>query len=204
MRIRSTPKLGPAILTIGLSLAACRPSPTGPIPEANVEAVERAPRVSLYGRDVPDGLTARPERDWTVPGESLLEEQPRELAQVGQARRVDLALFVDPGGRVRSVEVVKSSGARAVDERAAEIAASWRFSPARKGAVPVSAWVDDAWVEWPLIIVDGVLRPDILPDELGRLDILHVDICKGSRCGLFFGAPWARSGIIDITTRAGR
>ena len=63
MRSRSTPTPGPPILLVGLTVAGCGPWATGPAPEPSAEAVEAAepiPRVLLYGRDLPEGVTERP------------------------------------------------------------------------------------------------------------------------------------------------
>lgn len=53
-----------------------------------------------------------------------------------------LRVRVDTAGRVASVSVVKSSGHRALDERAlSTVRDRWRFKPARAAGLPVGSEV---------------------------------------------------------------
>lgn len=60
----------------------------------------------------------------------------------GQEGRVLVRAEVLPDGRCSRVELRQGSGHALLDEAALEAVRKWRFVPARKGDVAVSAWVD--------------------------------------------------------------
>ncbi|MDX1393628.1 MAG: TonB family protein [Gemmatimonadota bacterium] len=159
-------------------------------------------RVSAYGPSLPEGLTARPILTFVDAEPTLADRYPDELARFGQRRSVGLALLVDEFGEVREAEIVSSSGALAVDLAASEIARARRYSPARRGDEPVAVWLEDVTIGWPLVVLDGVPRPDMPLVSVGVLthEIDHVEIIKGKASASVFG-EWADGGSISITTK---
>lgn len=59
----------------------------------------------------------------------------------GEAGRVVLRVMVDPDGAARDIEVHVSSGFPRLDQSALAAVRRWRFIPAQRGHVPVSASV---------------------------------------------------------------
>ena len=67
---------------------------------------------------------------------------PDALAGRAVAGTVGLRMYVDSGGRVDRVELVRSSGVDLLDDAALRAAPSLRFRPARSGSSPVGTWVE--------------------------------------------------------------
>lgn len=66
---------------------------------------------------------------------------PRLALRAGDEGRVLLRVLVDAQGRPQEVEIEKSSGHRDLDRAAREqVLAKWRFHPAQRDGLPVSAW----------------------------------------------------------------
>ncbi len=60
----------------------------------------------------------------------------------GQEGRVVLRVRVSTGGDPMSVRVRQSSGYRRLDDAAVKAVGTWRFTPARRGGIPVAGAVD--------------------------------------------------------------
>jgi len=66
---------------------------------------------------------------------------PRSARRAGEQGTVVLRVLVAADGSPARVEVERSSGSASLDSAALEAVQRWRFVPARRGAVPVEAWV---------------------------------------------------------------
>lgn len=66
---------------------------------------------------------------------------PALSRRLGEEGRVMLRVFVDERGLPARVELRSSSGHGRLDEVALETVRQWKFVPARRGDLPVSAWV---------------------------------------------------------------
>lgn len=67
---------------------------------------------------------------------------PRRARRLGWEGRVVLRVRVDARGRVKTVNLGRSSGYDILDRAALAAVRGWRFSPATRGATPVAAWVE--------------------------------------------------------------
>ncbi len=67
---------------------------------------------------------------------------PRRARRLGWQGRVVVRVRVDARGRVVAVRLGDSSGHGILDRAALDAVRGWRFAPARRGAIPVAAWVD--------------------------------------------------------------
>jgi len=65
---------------------------------------------------------------------------PQAARREGQEGKALLLVEVLSNGRVGKVKIEKSSGYKILDEAAVEAVRKWRFTPARKGKTPVTAW----------------------------------------------------------------
>jgi TonB family protein len=91
-------------------------------------------------------FTVRPEIDNRTEIARVLErEYPPLLRDAGIGGTVNVWFFIDETGKVRKVQVNKSSGHKALDEAALRVAAAIEFTPAlnRDTAVPV-------WISLPI------------------------------------------------------
>lgn len=61
--------------------------------------------------------------------------------RLGEEGRVLLRVLVDAEGRAERVELKSGSGHPRLDQAALDTVRRWRFTPARRGADPVAAWV---------------------------------------------------------------
>ncbi len=78
-------------------------------------------------------------------GGSLSNAPPRYpylARRQGQEGRVVLRVRVSAGGDPMSVRVRQSSGYRRLDDAAVKAVGTWRFTPARRGGIPVAGSVD--------------------------------------------------------------
>jgi protein TonB len=66
---------------------------------------------------------------------------PESARRKGREGTVLLRVLVDDEGRVRSVEINKSSGDDSLDRAAREAVQGWRFIPARYGEKVVESWI---------------------------------------------------------------
>ncbi|MCE1203121.1 MAG: energy transducer TonB [Holophagaceae bacterium] len=69
------------------------------------------------------------------PGYPLLSKR------LGEEGRVILRVLVNPEGLAEKVEVRQSSGHARLDQAALGTVRRWRFTPARRGAERLAAWV---------------------------------------------------------------
>ncbi len=60
---------------------------------------------------------------------------------MGEQGKVMLRVYVSTTGTPETIEIGTSSGSRRLDEAARVAVEQWKFLPARKGDVPVAAWV---------------------------------------------------------------
>ena len=67
---------------------------------------------------------------------------PQEARARGYKGKVLLRVEVLPNGRVRQIEIKKSSGYEILDQSALSTVREWKFIPAQKGGVAVSAWLN--------------------------------------------------------------
>ena len=68
-------------------------------------------------------------------------DYPRRARQLGFEGTVLLDVAVNAGGGVDAVAVAASSGYAILDEAALNAVKKWRFTPARRGGMPVAARV---------------------------------------------------------------
>ena len=88
-----------------------------------------------HGRGSRTGLRGRWSRRRHPPPSSSHDSRPAHSHRVGARQgRPRVLLQVDSAGRVRSADVVVSSGDRSYDEQLRRIALGWRFRPARDAA----------------------------------------------------------------------
>ena len=66
---------------------------------------------------------------------------PALSRRMGEEGRVVLRVFVTEQGTPGDIQVRTSSGSSRLDEAASSTVRHWRFVPARRGSVPVGAWV---------------------------------------------------------------
>lgn len=66
---------------------------------------------------------------------------PEVARRQGEEGLVILRVLVDPSGRSQSVLIHRSSGFPRLDEAAQQAVLRWRFYPAERGRVPVTAWL---------------------------------------------------------------
>lgn len=66
---------------------------------------------------------------------------PPASRRLGEEGRVVLRVHVGAGGQAEAVDIKQSSGFARLDTAARDAVARWRFVPARKGDLPVAAWV---------------------------------------------------------------
>lgn len=139
-------------------VAASRPEPAKPAPpqhvaarpapalvqtaaEAPLAVAKPAPPASeqsagLPGNDAPPDTVARPSSGNPPPS------YPRLARRRGLEGRLVLRVSVDAGGRAGDIEVIESSGHRLLDDSALKAVAGWRFTPARRGGIPVASRLD--------------------------------------------------------------
>lgn len=66
---------------------------------------------------------------------------PALSRRYGEQGKVALRVHVGPAGQVLEVEIRDSSGHQRLDRAAQAAVREWRFVPARRGDVPIAAWV---------------------------------------------------------------
>jgi protein TonB len=66
---------------------------------------------------------------------------PESARRAGREGRVLLRVLVDDQGRIKQLEINRSSGSDALDRAAAEAMKRWRFHPARYGDRPIESWL---------------------------------------------------------------
>lgn len=66
---------------------------------------------------------------------------PAMSRRLGEQGKVFLRVLVSVQGGARQVEIKRSSGSPRLDAAASEAVRRWKFVPARRGDVPVEAWV---------------------------------------------------------------
>lgn len=67
---------------------------------------------------------------------------PPEALRNGESGTALMRVLVDPGGMPYAVELVRSSGSRALDRAASDALRRWRFRPALRGGQPVAGEVE--------------------------------------------------------------
>jgi len=66
---------------------------------------------------------------------------PEDARRQSLEGRVRLSVYVNTEGRVQNLEVIQSSGVPSLDQSALRTVRTWRFQPARLGAIPISSTV---------------------------------------------------------------
>lgn len=66
---------------------------------------------------------------------------PSMSRRLGEQGRVILRVLVSAGGSADEIQIRDSSGHARLDNAARDTVRGWRFVPAKRGEVPVSAWV---------------------------------------------------------------
>jgi TonB family protein len=66
---------------------------------------------------------------------------PDAARRDGREGQVLLRVLIDDQGKIKSVEINRSSGSDALDQAATDAIKLWRFHPARAGDKPVESWV---------------------------------------------------------------
>jgi protein TonB len=66
---------------------------------------------------------------------------PSMSRRLGEQGRVILRVLVNAGGSADEIQIRDSSGHARLDNAARDTVRGWRFVPAKRGEVPVSAWV---------------------------------------------------------------
>jgi protein TonB len=72
---------------------------------------------------------------------ALEQEYPPLLREAGIGGTAVVWFFIDPDGDVEKTQLNQTSGHAALDEAAARVASSMKFSPAENRGEPVSVWV---------------------------------------------------------------
>lgn len=67
---------------------------------------------------------------------------PQAARKAGWEGAVTVRVLIDTDGSVASVSVREGSGYTILDEAAAQAVKKWRFSPAKKGGVPITSFYD--------------------------------------------------------------
>jgi len=115
---------------------------TTPLVTALVILAPSAAAQNLSTRPQPTPFTVGPgilNRDDVV--RAMIREYPTALRDAGIGGTVRIYFFIDAGGAVGNILVDQSSGNEALDQAALDVAAVYRFSPARDGDTPVPVWV---------------------------------------------------------------
>ena len=113
--------------------AAAPPAPAGAVPD--LPGVEGpAPVYQAPGKEAM--TRARPLYKVNPP-----PEYPPRARRRGHEGLVVLRVLVDRQGKVRELDVERSSGYRMLDRAAISSVRSWRFEPGTKGDEPVEMWV---------------------------------------------------------------
>jgi protein TonB len=144
---RSEPAVAPPRAADGLSAAA--DAGERPVEQAAIPRVPADPTASAGGNGAPPGPTAAvlgaaPTGPRFAMGTALnpRPRYPLSARRRGLEGRVVLRVFVEPDGRVRSIDILESSRHAVLDDAAVEALLRWRFDPARRSGVPVASWID--------------------------------------------------------------
>jgi TonB family protein len=132
-----------------------------PRDEAGTEVEDSTVDVSLGGLETGQGVGSGGRGEgsgtgWKIPGlrgfgqdvspprylENPKPDYPLKARQKEYEGKVLLKVEVLPNGRVRGVEVEKSSGYEELDQSALATVKKWRFIPAKKGMVAILRWVN--------------------------------------------------------------
>src|SRR5699024_5493814 len=65
---------------------------------------------------------------------------PRSALRRREEGTVKLKILVTPQGTAGKVEVVSSSGSKALDRAAVETVKKWHFKPAKRGSTPIAGY----------------------------------------------------------------
>ncbi len=135
-----------------------RPQPE-PLPRTE-EPVAQAPEPPPEAPPAPEAITAPPQPQ-AAPVVAPAPEPVQEVAprfdaaylnnpapgypamarRLGEQGKVLLRVLVSAQGGAQQVEIKHSSGSPRLDAAASEAVRRWKFVPARRGDVPVEAWV---------------------------------------------------------------
>lgn len=110
------------------------PSASTTAPGLSIQPTAAAPQVADSGPLV----EARFDADYLSNPKPPYPAASRRLSEVGT---VYLRVQVSAEGAALTVELKKTSGFARLDQSALETVARWRFTPARRGSVPVNSWV---------------------------------------------------------------
>jgi TonB family protein len=229
---RALATAGVAALLVGL---ACQ-SPVPPIRTADTDQSPQADAVSTTDlmrpqlddpserpRFVPFDTPPRLENFQDVQ-QALRAEYPASLRAAGVGGRVELWLYVIAEGTVANSQIKTSSGERALDDAAIEVAEHMRFAPAVYEESPTAVWVSH-WIAFkaddqdageeatagraggrlgpnPLFVIDGVVQPSATTmEQIDRQNIETIEIIKGDAARALYGDR-AGDGAISITTKS--
>ncbi len=123
--------------------------PSQPLRDAAAVKPPGRPRATT-ARTRPDSVTSTAQaiEDYAAPryapgsSPNPLPDYPRQARREGWEGRVVLSVAVAVHGHATSVAVRQTSGYAILDEAALAAVRRWRFEPARRGGVPVTASVD--------------------------------------------------------------
>lgn len=122
-----------------------RPKPPEDAPDARVIETRPPPASSAPApqpvRPVEQPAIAPGVDTPPVPVSSPPPRYPRAALRRGESGEVLLRVQVGPDGAATAIELVRSSGSRALDRAATDAVRQWRFRPARRAGRPVAGVV---------------------------------------------------------------
>lgn len=118
------------------------PAPGAAAADVSPSAVEgKSPPSTVVSTPSPPPPAVVPPRFDAAYLDNPRPEYPRAAKRMGEQGKVMLRVYVASSGTPEKVEIGTSSGSRRLDEAARQAVERWRFVPARRGDVPVAAWV---------------------------------------------------------------
>ncbi len=118
------------------------PSPP-PAPPPQPQATP-SPELNLGGTDSPSNATVVEAENVIPVGpdaryHNIDPVYPRDAAHRGEQGTVGLLIHVTPEGLARSIDIVESSGFKALDDSARDAVLTWHFHPGQRDGKPVDS-----------------------------------------------------------------
>ena len=121
-------------LALALGLTACSTPASYPMPDTPPTGLATRPQHTPY-TEAPEIINVN------EVVEAMREAYSPYLRDAGIGGTVRIYFFIDEDGTVRNIALDESSGRRAIDDAAMEVARVYRFRPARNGDRVVPVWV---------------------------------------------------------------
>jgi len=147
-RVKTQPKAVLSTSTPATTTTTAAPTETAektPIPAAAAPA--EAPTAKPQANAAPAAPATNSQPPLTLPNlnadylNNPAPRYPEDARERGEQGKVLVRALITAGGTVAELALRKSSGYADLDQSALETVKKWRFVPARRGAVAVSAWV---------------------------------------------------------------